>query len=292
MFEPGSVVKCLESSAVEKSATHVFCIRANRELWPAILDAASPVRAIGGDYDTDEPVVADAASRDPHLGVASTTLTGGLKMATCYLCAYIRTELPLLSDQFPDENPWEWTEALGTCKKCSVWACGLHGTRYSSSSPASFECAICTPAQAIKDAVGIEPDPVAVAEVLRVAPDGDSTDVHRFANALESIRPADERDVLIAQFGGVLPFDLERPRLGLVSGYPPAMAAAVAHAFAGRQLDLRPDSGRIVCGAVNLAREVGDPLRAERPRLWNVRYPQLIDPLVMFVEFVERVGRG
>jgi hypothetical protein len=213
-------------------------------------------------------------------------------MAVCYLCAYMRAEVPQRSDPLQG-NDWEWTQALGTCGKCSVWACGVHGTRYGSSQSASFECAICTPAQAVKDAVGVDHDAVAVAEALRVAPAADSVDARGFQDALMRLVSADRRDGLIEEFEGQIQFSFDAPRLGLVAGYPPAMAAAVRDAFSGRELNLRPDAGQIVSGARNLAYQVADfPGGAMSPSLLYVRYPLLVDPLVMFVDFVERRSRG
>jgi hypothetical protein len=215
-------------------------------------------------------------------------------MTMCYLCAYVRPEVPQRNDPIPAGIYSEWTEALGTCKKCSVWACGVHGTRYGSSQSASFECAICTPAQAVKDAVGIDRDAVAVAEALRAAPSADSSEAGSFLNALTRLVPADRRDLWISDFEGQIQYSYDEPRIGLVAGYPPAMAAAVRETFTGRELNLRLDAGQIVSGAVNLAYQVanrrGGALR--RPRLLDVRYPQLIDPVVMFVDFVERASRG
>jgi hypothetical protein len=219
-------------------------------------------------------------------------MSEGGAMAVCYLCAYMRAEVPQRSDPLPG-NDWEWTEALGTCGKCSVWACGVHGTRYGSSQSASFECAICTPAQAVKDAVGIDHNAVAVAAALRAAPAADSVEARSFQNVLMRLAEADRREGWIEEFEGQIQFSFDTPHVGLVAGYPPAMAAAVRDAFSGRELSPRPDAGRIVSGARNLAYQVADlPRGAVRPPLLYVRYPLLIDPVVTFVDFVERTSRG
>jgi hypothetical protein len=213
----------------------------------------------------------------------------------CYLCAYVRPEGPQRMDPLPSPPvDWEWTQALGTCRKCSVWACSVHATRYGASPSASFECAICTPAQAVKAATGIEHDPVAVAEALRAAPSANSAEARSFGNALTRLVSAERRDAWISEFEGVIPYSDTAVGIGLAAGYPPAMAAAVRDTFTGRELNLQPDAGQIAAGAVNLAYQVANGRRGGvgRPRLLDVRYRLLVDPVVMFVDFVERANRG
>lgn len=123
-------------------------------------------------------------------------------VAKCYLCAYIRNELPKVLDPAPAKSPVMVTEALGTCRKCGVWACRLHGTRYSTS--AQFECAICTPAQAVQTALGITSDSVAVAQAKRVEPNPNSEAARSFALTLGRLRLASDRDAWIRDFEGVL----------------------------------------------------------------------------------------
>ena len=66
---------------------------------------------------------------------------------SCYLCAYKRTEKPGTLQSLPSGSLAGQNDDLGTCSVCSVWACSIHGTRYS-----LFECAICTPAKATTQA--------------------------------------------------------------------------------------------------------------------------------------------
>lgn len=206
-------------------------------------------------------------------------------MAVCYLCAYMRQEIPLRTDPFPDESDVGVSEALGTCRKCAVWACRLHGTRYSST--ASFECAMCTPAQAVKSAVRVDDDQVAVAKAMRVSAGPGSQEARRYFEALRRIQSSDRRAGLIRDFEGVMPYNADRRRpYGVSDDYPPAIAAAIQTAFTERELDLRPDAGEILSGAVSLAYAVADPDGGgRRPRPWNVPYPQLIDPIISFIEF-------
>lgn len=71
----------------------------------------------------------------------------------CYLCAYRSQERPSTQHSLPHDSDVRPTEPLGTCWRCNVWACSLHGSRY-----ASFECAMCNWASAVEAAVGLESD--------------------------------------------------------------------------------------------------------------------------------------
>lgn len=215
-------------------------------------------------------------------------------MAMCYLCAYVRAEVPQTVDPLsPPPLGLDWTQALGTCHTCSVWACSMHATRYGVGASGSFQCAICTPAQAVKVATGVDQDPVAVAEALRVAPGADSPEAHRFDRALTDVMSADSRQAWLSDFAGSIPFVDPAAGAGLMAGYPPAMAAAVGAVFAGRDLRLRADAGQIAAGAVTLAYEVAQGRRGGPPLpLLRIRNRQLIDPVVLFIDFVERSSRG
>jgi len=68
----------------------------------------------------------------------------------CYLCAYAKQRTPKRQDDLPDDGVSHDADELGTCWRCYVHACGLHGTRYG-----RFECAICKPALAARRALGI-----------------------------------------------------------------------------------------------------------------------------------------
>lgn len=67
---------------------------------------------------------------------------------SCYLCAYGAQQTPQILMQLPPSSPNSANDDLGTCKKCSVWACSLHGTRYG-----GFECAKCTAGSATQQAL-------------------------------------------------------------------------------------------------------------------------------------------
>lgn len=69
----------------------------------------------------------------------------------CYLCAYQSLDRPSTSDPLPHRSKVGASEPLGTCWRCNVWACSVHGTRYS-----SFECAMCNWATATETALGLE----------------------------------------------------------------------------------------------------------------------------------------
>lgn len=67
---------------------------------------------------------------------------------SCYLCAQKSPQKPNVSRSLPAGSPAGQNDDLGTCSICGVWACSVHGTRYS-----PFECAICTYASAAQQAV-------------------------------------------------------------------------------------------------------------------------------------------
>jgi hypothetical protein len=67
---------------------------------------------------------------------------------SCYLCAYKRPESPRSHQRLPAGSPAGANDGLGSCWKCSVWACSTHGSLYG-----KFECAICTPAVATASAL-------------------------------------------------------------------------------------------------------------------------------------------
>jgi len=66
---------------------------------------------------------------------------------SCYLCAYKASEKPEDPHPLETDSPVGPYDDIGTCYKCSVWACSNHGSRYG-----EFECAICTPATAVVSA--------------------------------------------------------------------------------------------------------------------------------------------
>jgi hypothetical protein len=131
---------------------------------------------------------------------------------------------------------------------------------------------------------------VAVAQAKRVNPDPTSELSQRYARTLEYLVIAANRDVWIERFEAVISVTAGRADgLGVIDDYPPAIAAAIADALTDQDLNPRADAGQIVAGAVTLALQIADPERDEvQPRFaWEVRNTRLIDPLVMFAQFME-----
>ncbi|MFL5909157.1 MAG: hypothetical protein ACJ768_01090 [Gaiellaceae bacterium] len=202
----------------------------------------------------------------------------------CYLCAYqIGEQLSAGGD------------SLGTCWKCSVWACSLHGTRHG-----QFECHICTPAAATQNATGgagapadrtapaaaigyqaglraagpVRENVEAALNVIREhqAPSVDpltamrlteprSGDPHLILNFAEVVR---ERSGIRDDFvpgveEGTMQTFAEPPEPAAVS--IDAIGAVVRETFAGRTLEVTPDVVAIVTGALLLSMAV-----ANRPR--------------------------
>jgi hypothetical protein len=69
----------------------------------------------------------------------------------CYLCAHGSQDRPGIQQALPHDSKVGPTEPLGICWRCNVWACSLHGTRYS-----SFECAMCNSASATETALSLD----------------------------------------------------------------------------------------------------------------------------------------
>jgi len=201
---------------------------------------------------------------------------------SCYLCAYLLNYSPSRTDARPWNSPVGADQALGTCHVCSVWACSTHGTRYE-----PFECAICTPAEAVKYATGIGADQVA-AEIARTAANSDvPTDLDA---AISSLTPPDRREVVVGSMQEQIPEPSDTSaRLspyGFHAPNPRVIGAAARSAFGNGRLAPRSDAAVIVWGAFNLAYSIADPefwpSAIQRP--WNVPYPQLIDPVLWLVE--------
>jgi hypothetical protein len=89
-----------------------------------------------------------------------------MSCAGCYVCAYLPDRRPAEPQPLPSGSPVGALDPLASCNTCSVWACSLHGTRYT-----AFECAICTQGKAVKAATAPDggPDQAAAAVLAREA---------------------------------------------------------------------------------------------------------------------------
>lgn len=119
---------------------------------------------------------------------------------TCYVCAYKRTEKPGTLQSLPSGSLAGQNDDLGTCSICSVWACSIHGTRYG-----LFECAICTPATAVKQAIVVGSAGNASAAIAYLVGSQASTALlSRTQSALDSVvedgRQQDPRKISGASF--------------------------------------------------------------------------------------------
>jgi hypothetical protein len=234
---------------------------------------------------------------------------------SCYLCAYQRAEKPEHGDTLPGGS--EHVDAVGTCSICWVWACALHGTRYS-----QFECAICTPAAAVLGAITAPAEAAAssaaVAMVRSVDRNIPSSTTARMGEALERIRHDQERaeeprepsearaENIMTDLAGVLreradvrsivparTGDDERPPLSL-----DGISASVRARFAGLHIaEPSPEVSRLVASALLAGQQIADargtPTRhwlknaAELPPEvvppWQTRNPALLDPVLWLV---------
>ena len=73
---------------------------------------------------------------------------------SCFICDYQRLDAPPSVAPLPAGTGGASREALGTCHHCGISACGQHATRY-----VCFQCAICTPGQAVLRALSADHDP-------------------------------------------------------------------------------------------------------------------------------------
>jgi hypothetical protein len=232
----------------------------------------------------------------------------------CYLCAYLRSELPNRSQPLPSGSPVLPGYGIGTCSTCSVWACSMHGTKYG-----YFVCAMCRPANAVTAAVS--GDPLSDAEAVHMRSIGQRTSpavrarVRELLNVLadhsrgaasEGVERSiagmpnlilDYEGAVRARFGpevseATRAFEGDRRRAfeGFRPGPAPALdviGAVIRRRFAGRPIEPAGDAELIVAGALISAMAVADT-GAEVEELaeievrapWTVSHPELLDPVM------------
>lgn len=96
----------------------------------------------------DSLIALDRHGRQDRVTNLRAVADDGEAPVSCYLCAYQKTQTPETPEPLPATAPTTATDALGSCWKCSVWACSLHGTRYG-----QFTCAMCLYAAAAVSAL-------------------------------------------------------------------------------------------------------------------------------------------
>ncbi len=213
----------------------------------------------------------------------------------CYLCAYKSKKRPRYPNPLDPDSPVPRNFALGTCARCSVWACSEHGARRG-----RFRCAICEPATAVETEFGVggadEPGKGASIEVARAIGERASTEqrdraeeaISRVASAggaaagageAVAYEQADEREGnLVNDLAGVIRsrmrrVDREAEFIAPVqdvgeAGFPPvegmelisieAVSAEVATRFEDVELGAGGVSPSVVTGALVLAISVAD----------------------------------
>jgi hypothetical protein len=223
---------------------------------------------------------------------------------TCYLCAYGRSEAPNDHQALPAGSSVGPHEDLATCDWCGVWACSAHGTRY-----AQFECAICTPAKAVQDAMAVNAvgtPAAAVAHLVGVGAhrrlwDRAGEAMRRIFRASQAgpqrvdgrslVAPrrgqpnlvTDLADVIRGQEGWI---DEDFVHAGRADGRPygrvyiDAIGGAVRDRFGNRQ-PAEPDDASITTatGALLLGYSLAEPDIAARRRDDPFRWPEAIDEL-------------
>src|SRR5580765_3287062 len=73
----------------------------------------------------------------------------------CLICAYARRRVPLTPDK--PESSTRPPVAVGTCSRCSVEACAIHGARVG-----TFLCAICEGADVVQTTLAPDSVPATV----------------------------------------------------------------------------------------------------------------------------------
>jgi hypothetical protein len=215
----------------------------------------------------------------------------------CYLCVYKSKKRPRYPNPLHLDSSISRYLALGTCARCSVWACSEHGARRG-----RFRCAICEPAAAVETELGAggadELGKGASIEVARVIGERTSTEqrdraeeaISRIASAggaaagagageAVAYEQADEREGnLVSDLAGVIRSRMERvgreaefiaPAQNIEEGESPsvegrelisieAVSAEVARRFEDVELDAGGVSSSVVTGALVLAMSVAD----------------------------------
>jgi hypothetical protein len=179
---------------------------------------------------------------------------------SCYLCAYLQPQKPATLRSLPKGSPASQDDELGTCKTCSVWACSMHGHRYS-----PFQCAMCVYATAATQALVAPATGNAAATVAHLTGSQASPAIlGRVAGALDLIvadgrRQADDRwdtrrlvapddgpDNLVANLADVIRYRAGGPR-----AFVPAVWDADLVAYGAALADAAP-AGPVPPGAVSI----------------------------------------
>lgn len=201
---------------------------------------------------------------------------------TCYLCAYNSRYRLLNPHPLPDDTPaLPRIDPVGTCMRCSVWACSEHGRRI-----VEFKCAMCVPGEAVEDALGAQPNPAAAAEVLRIG--------HRYSDdlyAIETMRTALSHIVgdrsLTTNLAHTV-YDMRGQQTdgdtrGISPEYVEAVSSSVRSTFEEPPIPTGPQAPQVLLGAIWMAYAVADPDAAPGRPPWQLAAPTLLDPMIWLV---------
>jgi hypothetical protein len=241
----------------------------------------------------------------------------------CYICAYQKTETPKRPAPLPPTSPAQPFWSLGTCARCSVWACSAHAY-YSG----RYVCAMCAPASATTRALSGGGSGGAAAIARLVGEEASGEQVERTASAIQRIvadqrRPPDTRAFdshgegetapnVVWDLAGAWRAQTQRearfvrevrgargslfPRVGGIS--IDAVAADARDVFESFQAEPAEDAALVVTGALVIATTVAhDPdatgEQGEHARIapaeielrppWAMSHPVLLDPVMWVV---------
>jgi hypothetical protein len=206
----------------------------------------------------------------------------------CYLCAYNSTFQLRDPRPLPSGSPAKSTYSVGTCKKCSVWACSKHGRRI-----AEFKCAICMPADATEGALGMEPVPAAT-ELVRAngaeRMTAISLDTAAGSEVFTRMRQAIGRIVdhgrLTTDLAGTIFQTWGRQAemdQRISPGYMAAVSNSVESTFRDQPLSPGPSAPEVVAYALVMAYAVADPEPYPQRLPWGLAEPRLLDPVMWLV---------
>jgi hypothetical protein len=203
---------------------------------------------------------------------------------TCYLCAYNSRYRLLTPHPLPDDSPAPpRIVPVGTCKKCSVWACSEHGRRLF-----EFKCAMCVPGEAVEDALGAALHSAAVTEALWIGRErGDPYSLGRMHAALSRI--VEDRSLTtnlastVYEMRGQPPAAPDGETRGVSPEYVEAVSSSVRSTFEEPPSARDPLAAEVLLGAIWMAYAVADPEAGPGQPPWQLAAPTLLDPMIWLV---------
>ena len=202
---------------------------------------------------------------------------------TCYVCAYNSRYRLLNPHPLPDDTPaLPRVDPVGTCKRCSVWACSQRGRRL-----VEFKCAMCVPGEAAEDALGAHPNPAAAAEALQIGRRYSRSDRHGNRTMRIALSRIVEDRSLTLNFAATV-YEMRGQQTdgdirGITPEYIEAVSSSVKSTFEEPPILTGPRAPDVLLGAIWMAYAVADPDAAPGQPPWQLAAPTLLDPTIWLV---------